>query len=101
MITNFSMFKIKSNFYRTVILFIIYLLSNKFIYDKHYKFPIVIGFCAAMVEVFYIWYIPNSWNYHINSTNFLKTIPTWLIPLWSIAILYILILIDYSRTMNF
>lgn len=80
---------IHSNLYRSILSLLLYIFSV-FIFNINFIFGcfyFLLAIGACITEHLFIRYITLSWDYR--NPNLL-TIPTWLIPLWALAIILIL-----------
>jgi hypothetical protein len=90
---------VQSNVNRFILSTLLYIFSI-FIFDIDYKLGclyFLIGCGAAFTEHIFIRHISLSWDYR--EPNF-YTIPLWLIPLWSLAIILILEMISLFTDMR-
>jgi hypothetical protein len=90
-------YSIKSNFNRFILTLLLYIFTV-YTLNINYKYGIyylIIALCCVFTEHIFIKYIKLSWDYRNPD---ILSVPYWLIPLWGIAIVFI---IKLSKNMRF
>ena len=90
-------YNIKDDMNRFVVLSIIYLLCiHIFNVDPKLGLLLVIATICGLSELIYSRFIEFRWHYNNKNEQILQ-MPYWLIPLWSIAILFIVEIVDIYK----